>query len=161
MTIFVEALDSTPVLRNIAELRQRNGCRILPVSIGAMRDGLQILRDGGTVAIVCDRDIQGNGLKVKFFGEETSLPPGAISLALRTGATIVPLFSVRKSSNRSVIYIEPPLRLVDIGNRSHSVKANLERLVAIMERYIRQYPEQWVVLEPIWRNQVGPNFNAT
>ena len=107
------------------------------------------------MVIVCDRDIQRNGLRVKFFGEETSLPIGAVSLALRTGAAIVPIFSVRKSSNRYAIYIEPPLRLVDMGNHSHSVRANLERLVAIMERYIRQYPEQWVVLEPIWRNQVA------
>jgi len=150
-TILVEAFDSTPFLRIIDELRQRNGHRILPVSMGAMRDSLQILRHGGTVLIFCDRDIQGNGLKVKFFGEETSLPFGAVSLALRTGAAIVPIFSVRKSSNRSAVYIEPPLRLIDIANRSDSAKANLERLVAIMERYIRQYPEQWVVLEPIWR----------
>jgi lauroyl/myristoyl acyltransferase len=149
---FVEAFDSKAFLRNTAILRRNNGCRILPVSRGAMRDGLQILRDGGTVAIVCDRDIQGNGMKVKFFGEETTLPSGAVSLALRTGATIIPLFCVRKSGNRSVIYIEPPLRLGNIVNRSDSIRANMERLVAVMEKYIRQYPEQWVVLEPIWRN---------
>jgi phosphatidylinositol dimannoside acyltransferase len=155
MAIFVEVFDSTAFLRSIAELRQRNGCRILPVSRGGMKDGMQILRHGGTVIIACDRDIQGSGPEIEFFGQETSLPFGAVSLALRTGAAIVPLFSVRKSNNRFAIYIEPPLRLVDTGNRSHSVKANLERLVAVMERYIRQYPDQWVVLEPIWRNRVG------
>ena len=160
MAIFVEAFDSTPFLRCIAQLRQGNGSRILPVSAGALRDCLQMLRHGGTVGIVCDRDIQGNGLKVKFFGEETSLPSGAISLALRTGATIVPIFSVRKSDNRFAICIEPPLDLVDSGNRSHSVRANLERLVSIMENYICQYPEQWVVLEPIWHNQAAA-FNPT
>ena len=154
MAIFVEAFDSTPFLRNIAKLRQINGNRILPVNKGAMREGLKILRQGGTVIIVCDRDIQGNGQKVKFFGEETSLPSGAIRLALRTGAAIIPIFSVRKSSNRFVIYIEPPLKVVEIGNRSNSVRVNLERLVTVMERYIRQYPEQWVVLEPIWYNQM-------
>lgn len=160
MTIFVEDFDSTPFLRCIAQLRQGNGSRILPVSAGALRDCLQMLRHGGTVVIVCDRDIQGNGLKVKFFGEEASLPSGAVSLALRTGATVVPIFSVRKSSNRFAICIEPPLELVDSGNRSHSVRANLEKLVAIMENYICQYPEQWVVLEPIWHNQAAA-FNPT
>jgi KDO2-lipid IV(A) lauroyltransferase len=160
MTIFVEPFDSTPFLRCIAKLRQRNGARMLPVSTGALRESLQILRHGGTIGIVCDRDIQGNGLKVNFFGEETSLPLGAVNLALRTGAAIVPIFSVRKSGNRFAIYIEPPLRLVDTGNRGHSVRANLEKLVAIMERYIRQYPEQLVMLEPIWRNQVA-EVNST
>ena len=107
------------------------------------------------MVIVCDRNIQGNGLKVKFFGEETSLPFGVVSLALRTRATIVPMFSVRKSGNRFVIYTEAPLRLVNTGSRNQTVRANLEKLIAIMEIYIRQYPEQWVVLEPIWRNQVA------
>ncbi len=152
MTIFVEAFDSTPFLRNIAKLRQGNGASILPVSTGALKKGLQILRNGGTIGIVCDRDIQGSGLKVSFFGEETSVPSVAVSLALRTRAAIVPIFSVRKSSNRFAIYIEPPLELVDTGNRTQSVRANLENLISTMERYIRQYPEQWVVLKPIWRS---------
>ncbi len=155
ITIFVEPFDSTPFLRCIAKLRQRNGARMLPVSAGTLRKSLQILRHGGTIGIVCDRDIQGNGLKVNVFGEEASLPLGAVNLALRTGAAIVPIFSVRKSGNRFAIYIEPPLRLVNTGNRGHSVRANLGKLVAVMERYIRQYPEQFVMLEPIWRNQVA------
>lgn len=154
MAILVEAFNNTAFLRNIAELRRRNGCKILPVSMGAMKEGLQILRRGGAVVIACDRDVQRNGVNINFFGEETSLPSGAVNLALRTGAAIVPVFSVRKTNNRFVIYIEPPLRLDDTGNRRHVVKANMERLAAIMERYIRQYPEQWVVLEPIWRNRV-------
>ena len=153
MTIFVEDFNSTPFLRNVAKLRQRNGTNI-PVSTGALREGLKILRHGGTIGIACDRDIQGNGLKVNFFGEVTLLPVGAVSLALRTGAAIVPIFGVRQSNNRYSIYIEQPLRLLGNGNRSHSIRAGLEKLTAIMERYIRQYPEQWVVLEPIWRNQV-------
>ncbi|MFC2068733.1 lysophospholipid acyltransferase family protein [Chloroflexota bacterium] len=160
MTIIVEEFNSTPFLRCIAQLRQRNGNRILPLSASALRDCLQTLRHGGTVVIVCDRDIQGNGLKVKFFGEEASLPSGAISLALRTGATVVPLFCVRKPSNQLAICIESPLELVYSRNRSHSVRANLERFVAIMEDYIYQYPEQWVVREPIWHNQVA-TFNPT
>jgi len=153
MAIFVEDFNSTPVLGFIDKLRQINGVTTLPVSSSTLRDALQILRQGGTLVIVCDRNIQGNGLKVKFFGEETSLPFGVVSLALRTGAAIVPMFSVRKPGNRFVIYTEAPLRLANTGSRSQAVRANLERLIAIMERYIRQYPEQWVVLEPIWPEQ--------
>ena len=122
---------------------------MLPVSKGTLRESLQILRHGGTIGIICNRDIQENGLKVNFFGEETSFPLGAVNLAHRTDAAIVPVFSVRESGNRFAIYIEPPLRLVDTGNRCNSVRVSLEKLVAIMEKYIRQYPEQLVILEPI------------
>ena len=153
MTIFVEDFNSKPVLGYIDKLRQINGVTTMPVSSSTLRDALEILREGGTVVIVCDRNIQGNGLKTKFFGEETSLPFGAVSLALRTGAAVVPMFSVRESRNRFIIHIEAPLRLANTGSRSHSVRANLEKLIAIMEKYIHQYPGQWVVLEPVWPEQ--------
>ncbi|MFC1872135.1 lysophospholipid acyltransferase family protein [Chloroflexota bacterium] len=152
MTVFVEDFKSAPFLRNVARLRKGNGVRTIPVNTSTLKEGLQVLRHGGTVGIVCDRDIQGNGMKINFFGESTSLPVGAVSLALRTGAAIVPIFSVRQSDNHYSICIEPPLKLTSNGNRSHSLKEGVEKLAAIMEGYIRKYPEQWVVLEPIWKN---------
>jgi lauroyl/myristoyl acyltransferase len=150
MTILVEDFYSNPFLRHIAKLRQRKGVRILPVNTQGMKDSYYDLIRGGTVTIVCDRDIQGNGMKIKFIGAETTLPFGAVSLALRTGAALVPIFSVRKPNNLTSIYIESPLDLVDSGNREESLRANLEKLAAVMEKYILKYPEQWAVLEPIW-----------
>ncbi len=152
MCILVEAFDSSPFLRNIAQLRGGGRCRLLPVTARAMREGLQILRQGGTVIVLSDRDVQGNGLKTKFFGAETTLPTGAVSMALRTGASILPVFCAREPGGRSVLYIEPALEPVNTGNRDDSLRANLEMVVAVMERYIRRHPDQWVVLEPVWRN---------
>lgn len=149
MMILVEAFESNPLLRKLVALRRRIGVRILPVGIGGMKEGIRTLRRGGTVTIVCDRDIQGNGIKVKFLGEETSFSVGAVDLALRTGAAIVPVFSLRKSNNTTSIFVEPPLKLTNIENHDQAVRANLECLVAIFEKYIRAYSEQWVVLEPI------------
>ncbi len=153
LSVLVEPYHSSP-LRKIAELRRNNSYKLLPISLGAMRDGMELLRSGGVLSIVCDRNVHGSGLKMKFFGEETWLPGGAVDLALRTGATIVPAFSVREA-NRFVIHIEPPLIMVEHENRSQSVRTNLQRLVTIMERYIRQYPEQWLVLEPVWPDSNG------
>lgn len=151
LTIFVEAFEATPFLRNVARLREKLGGSFLPVGTKSLKNGLQILKSGGTMGIVCDRDIQGNGLKVKFFGEETALPLGAVSLALHTGAAIIPMFSVRKSRTHHSIYIEPPLRVTDTNDHSHTLRESLEKFAAIMEKYIRQYPEQWVVLDRIWK----------
>ena len=103
------------------------------------------------MVILCDRDIQGNGLSTRFFGEETTLPSGAVALALRTGAVIVPAFNVRGNNGRFDLYFEAPLSLVDNGNRQMGVQTNLANLIAVIEKYIRQHPEQWAVLEPIWQ----------
>jgi KDO2-lipid IV(A) lauroyltransferase len=149
MMILIEAFDSGPFLRKLAVLRRGKGVRIFPVGIGGLKEAIQTLRGGGTVTIVCDRDLQGNGIKTPFFGKETSFPVGVVDLALRTGAVIVPIFSLRGSKNTTSIFIEPPLKLSDIENRDQDLRADLEGLIAILEKYIRKYPEQWVVLEPI------------
>jgi phosphatidylinositol dimannoside acyltransferase len=152
MTILVEDFYSNPVLWHIAKLRQRKGVRILPVNLQGMKDCYYHLVRGGTVTIACDRDIQGNGIKIRFMGEETTLPFGAVSLALRTGAALVPIFCVRTPRHLTSIFIESPLTLTDKDNREESMRDNLEKLAAIMEKYIRMYPEQWAIMEPFWQS---------
>jgi KDO2-lipid IV(A) lauroyltransferase len=108
---------------------------------------------------VCDRDIQRNGLNVEFFGEETMLPSGAVALAQRTGAAVIPVFGIRGTNGRFDVHIEAPLSLVNKGNRQIGLQKNLENLVGVMEQYIGQYPEQWVVLEPVWRGNHASDKN--
>lgn len=153
MTILVEEFSANPILEIIAKLRQRKGVRILPVTMRGLKDVYHALIHGGTVTIVCDRDILGNGINLKFFGEDITLPFGAVSLAQRTGAALIPIFSIRNPHELTSIYIESPLELVDHDNREESLRINTEKLAVIMEKYIRRYPEQWAIIEPFW--QVG------
>jgi phosphatidylinositol dimannoside acyltransferase len=150
MMILIEAYDdSTPFLRKLAALRKGKGVRIFPVDMKGLKECLKTLQSGGTVTIVCDRDMQGNGIKTPFFGKETAFPVGVVDLALRTGAAVIPIFSLRGPQNTTTIYIEPPLKLADSEDPDQAIKNNLEVLVAVLEKYIRTYPEQWVVLEPV------------
>jgi lauroyl/myristoyl acyltransferase len=148
MTILVEEFSANPILEIIAKLRQRKGVRILPITMRGMKDVYYDLIHGGTVTIVCDRDILHNGINLKFLGEDTTLPYGAVSLAQRTGAALIPIFSIRNPHDLTSIYIESPLELVDHDNRKESLRINMEKLAVIMEKYIRRYPEQWAIIEP-------------
>ena len=148
MLILVETFKDIPFLRKMVALRQRHGIRFLAVDMGGIKEALKTLRRGGTVLIVFDRDIQGNGINVNFLGRPTAFPIGVVDLALRTGASIVPIFSLRGASNTTSVFIEPPLILSNVENHDQALKENLERLVGILEVYLRTYPEQWVVMEP-------------
>ncbi len=44
---------------------------------------------GAAVALLCDRNLSGRGVKTEFFGEVTTLPAGPAALALRTGAPLL------------------------------------------------------------------------
>ncbi len=147
MMILVEAFDNAPFLEKLASLRRAKRVRIFPVGISAMREGIQTLRRGGIVTLVCDRDLNGTGIKIQFLGQETAFPVGAVDLALRTGAAIVPIFGLRGPGGISSIFIEPSLKQSRSGDRDQAERENLESLAAVMEKYIRKYPEQWVVLE--------------
>src|SRR5207237_113492 len=51
---------------------------------------VRALKANHIVALLCDRDIGGAGVDVEFFGERTTLPAGPATLALRTGAALLP-----------------------------------------------------------------------
>ena len=51
---------------------------VVPLGPQAGTAVLRALRANELVGLVSDRDIEGNGVKVEFFGEETTLPGGPI-----------------------------------------------------------------------------------
>ena len=57
----------------------------------AGRATLQALKRNEIVCLLSDRNIGGGGVEVEFFGERTALPGGPATLALRTGAPILPV----------------------------------------------------------------------
>ena len=49
------------------------------------------LRGNRAVCLPSDRHVGGAGVEVEFFGEQTTLPAGLATLALRTGAALLPI----------------------------------------------------------------------
>ena len=71
---------------------------------------VKALQDNEVVCLLCDRDIQGGGIEVEFFGERTTLPAGPATLAFRTGAPILPTavyFTERR--NGHLADVRPPV----------------------------------------------------
>jgi lauroyl/myristoyl acyltransferase len=145
--VLVERLKPEVLFETVVSLRGRHGVRLLPAGPASLREVVRTLRAGGVLAIAADRDLQDRGVPTKFFGEQARLPSGAVDLAHRTGAALVPIFGLRLPGRRYRISVEPPLA-VDSA-------APLAALAGIMERYIREHPEQWVVFQPIWDREAG------
>jgi len=90
VTVVVEPLDPPELFEWFAEFRQRLGLTVVPLGPDAGRTVLRALRRNEVVGLLCDRDIDGTGVAVDFFGERTTLPAGPVTLALRTGAVVLP-----------------------------------------------------------------------
>jgi KDO2-lipid IV(A) lauroyltransferase len=137
-------------------LRSTHGHIYRPVSTSAVKGALRHLRQGGVVAILCDRDIQKTGQLLPLCGQPARFPLGAAMLALHTGAQVVPAFHRRSETGRDDIWLEPPLPLERTGDDEHDARALSERILARFEVYLRRDPGQWIVLEPIWgRESLG------
>lgn len=150
ITILVEPLQPSVLLNYIISLRNCNGINVLPARSGALRIMLQSLRKGEVVLFACDRDITGDGVNASFFGKTTKLPSQAVKIAMRTGSCVVPVFNYRLDNDHYRIYVEPAIDLV--RNGTGAVLQNIQQIAQVMENYIRERPEQWVVLSPIWED---------
>ena len=131
-------------------LRSRHGHEYRTVSFGALKEAIRRLKRGGLVAILLDRDVGGTGVPMQFCGAETLIPVGAVGLALRTGADLIPAWAWRIDGYRFRARIGPPLELVRTGNFDEDVRINAQRLLTLFEGQLRSDPGQWAVLAPIW-----------
>jgi len=114
------------------------------------RDLLQRLREGGVIALLCDRDIKGTGVPVEFFGEETTLPAGPIALADRTGAILLPVGTYFAKGAGHVFEVNEPLEIPELEDQDERIAAGVRRLAGVVEDVIRRAPEQWHLILPNW-----------
>ena len=130
-------------------LRRARGGKIVEPSPSGVREIYRSLRRGEIVGIVCDRDFFQNGLPVRFFDAETTLPPGPVRIARDTGAMILPAFA-RRNGNRHEIRVLPAFRVPRTHDVEADVAAGLRRMVAVLEQEIASEPDQWSIFQRVW-----------
>lgn len=102
------------------------------------------------VALLSDRDLKQRGVEVVFFGEKTTLPPGPATLALRTGAPLLPVASYYDGDNGYRVVIRPAITVATEGTRTEKVQTMTQALAVEMESFIRAAPGQWHLVQPNW-----------
>ncbi len=150
VTSVVERVRPQRLLDLMIRVRGCRGIRLIPFSSTIANTLAEALRRNEIVGLVVDRDTQRSGVPVEFFGAETTMPAGPVMIALRTGAALVPAFTYRRKGGGFVGRIEEPLELVRTGRLREELRANTQRLAAVLERAIAEAPEQWIVFEPVW-----------
>jgi lauroyl/myristoyl acyltransferase len=147
--------DPFPVLERLrSEQRARLGVIEAPIDDGLatwlrLRDAL--LADE-VVLLQGDRAMPGQrSVRVPFLGGHLRLPTGPVTLAQATGAPIVPTFALVTPQGRVRIVVEEPI-VLDPGHSSGSLMPDqvLTRFAAALAAHVRQYPDQWLVLEKAW-----------
>lgn len=156
ITVVVEPLDPPELFTWFADLRRDLGMNVVPLGPEAGAAVLSALRDNHIVCLLCDRDIHRTGIPVRFFGETTTLPAGPATLALRSGAPILPTaiyFTQRVHGHLGVV--RPPLPMERQGRLREDVGRITQLLAAELEVLIRRAPDQWHLQQPNWPSDPG------
>ena len=156
VTAVVERLEPADLFEWFVELRRSFGFEVVALGPDAGTATTRALRANHTLALLCDRDITGTGPDVEFFGERTTLPGGPATLALRTGAPILPTAVYFDGPDSRHAVVLPPLDTARRGRLREDVARVTQDLAHALEELIRRAPEQWHLLQPNWPSDRRP-----
>ena len=115
---------------------------------GVPRQFLRVIRDGGTVGLLTDlRD--GAGALVPFFGRPAHTTTFPSLLALTAGTPIL-VSCMRRVGGVRFVQSYELVPLPDSGDRKADLLALTADVQAVFERFIRQWPEQWMWAHRRW-----------
>lgn len=123
----------------------------LPVS-RAIKESIAWLRQGKILIIHVDqRTGTGKGIKVDFMGVPTPTPTGAAVFALKTGATVLPIVNILDGNGFYKLTIGEEVPVIKTGDYKKDIFVNTVSFNKVIEKYIRQYPDQWFWFHNRWK----------
>jgi KDO2-lipid IV(A) lauroyltransferase len=145
----VEALEPPELFDWYRRFRASLGMKVIGLGPGAGTETMAMLRENRAVCLPSDRYVGGAGVEVEFFGEVTTLPAGPATLALRTGAVLLPI-AIYDHSGGCHGVVRPPVVARREGRLRDDVARVTRALAAELEVLIAAEPEQWHLLQPNW-----------
>jgi KDO2-lipid IV(A) lauroyltransferase len=124
VTVVVEALDPPELFEWFADLRRSFGMNVVALGPDAGTQVVRALKANHVACLLSDRDLGGGGVEVEFFGERTTLPGGPATLALRTGAALLPAAVYFGGRRGHEGIVEPPIP----AEREGGLRADVVRI---------------------------------
>ena len=147
--------DPNPVFdRYRGRFRKHAGVNMIyvggPDDAGSILEIQAALARNEAVAMLGDRRYTGRSQRVPFFGREIEMPAGPLHIAALTGASLVPVVTVRED-DRYVVRILPQIDVPDASTPSIATAG--AALAADFEALIRRYPDQWYNFHPVFEEE--------
>lgn len=134
----------------IRDLRENAGGYAVLNKGASARGLLSKLKRGEAVGILPDQN--SGDLFVPFFGVPAGTVAGPASLALHTGALLLPSYCLREPDDRYRMLFLPPIPAEPTGDRDADVTRVMTEVNRVLESVVRQYPDQWLWLHNRWKS---------
>ena len=153
--VLARALDNARLNDLLERIRSRTGNTVI-YRQGAVRRVLKLLAAGEGVAMLIDQHMHGSdAIWVNFFQRPAATTSTLAALALRTGATVIPVFALPLPGGRyRFVYelpVEPPT-----GDGPEAIRGFTQRCTDVLEMQVRRRPELWLWMHRRWRDAPIP-----
>jgi len=101
----------------------------------------------------------GKYIPIKFLGGHLNFPIGPISLSRKTGALLLPIFTIKVGLYKYKVIIEDQITLQNNGNKDLSKE--VEKFTNLFESYVKKYPCHWYIMDSIQWLDPGNTGRAT
>ena len=154
MLVVVRKLDNFYLNRLVERYRSLHGNKTFDKQ-DFVRGLLGALRAGETVGLLMDTNITPpQGIFVPFFGVPACTANGIARVAGRTGAAVVPAFTVWEDTlGKYRIHFAPAVDMVRTGDEEADAVTNTARFTLVLENFIRRYPGQWLWVHRRWKSR--------
>jgi Kdo2-lipid IVA lauroyltransferase/acyltransferase len=152
--IIVRRLDNPKVDALVERYRTLHGNETFGKEDFA-RGLLAAMKAGETVGILMDTNMTPpQGVFVSFFGLPACTASGVARVALRSGAAVVPAFTIWDEQLKKYrVRFDPPLKLVSTGDDDADAVSNTAMFTRVIQQYAAQYPEQWLWVHRRWKTR--------
>jgi KDO2-lipid IV(A) lauroyltransferase len=151
------------IIRNLDNRRLDeyvNGIRCLHGNFVISKDDfgrglLKAIHAGGAVGILMDTNMTPpQGEFVPFFGINACTGTGLAHIARQTGAAVLPGFMFwEPAERRYVLRFGPEVEMPRTANRAADILEGTRRSTAVIESWIRRYPDQWLWIHRRWKTR--------
>jgi len=149
LNAIAESLKPKKLNDIIQGIRNKWGIKVIPME-QATKGIMRALRKNEILALLIDRPQPVSGVKVEFCDGLTQVPAGAATLALRTGARVVPGGVVRLPDNTFLGWVDRYIPFQRTGDLQRDVQALTQQIMDSLEKMVRRYPDQWYMFRPMW-----------
>jgi KDO2-lipid IV(A) lauroyltransferase len=154
MSVLARPLDNPYLHRLLERTRCETGNRVI-YRRGAVRRILRALEADECVATMIDQHIQPvDAVTVEFFNRPAATTSALATLALRTGAPVIPVFALPLAGGRYRMIYEHAVEM-PLPDAADPVRELTQRCTDVLEMYVRRHPHLWLWMHRRWREGDG------
>jgi Kdo2-lipid IVA lauroyltransferase/acyltransferase len=149
LTVVAREPEDPAFAAYVHQMRENAGFSVAYRGSG-VRELLSLLKAKKALGLLPDQN--SGDLFIPFFGIPAGTVAGPASLALHTGAVLLPCYCVRQENDMYRLLVLPPISTHSTGDRNADTVRIMTEVNHALESVIRKYPDQWLWLHNRWKS---------